>query len=251
MPAATPPRWTTRGARHRQREFWEAAHTSGWGDPTVPSPLARWAAAWLPSDGRGQRLLELGYGGGADLSVFLDRGFTVAGIELARSGAARARILSRELPRPEGAPRPILDVGDALEFLDTQPDGSASVVYANLFYSMAVPIREERRRWHEAFRVLAPGGLHIYSVRTASDRWAGVGKRLAPSTFDPGEDGPPLRFFRPGEIDRRNRGRFDPVARREGTEGTGVYERTMLYTVDRKRETPRNGGGKNGLGRSP
>jgi len=234
----TPPRWTTRAARARHREFWEAAHSEGWSRSAGPSELARWAEEFLPPDGRGLRLLELGYGTGADLPVFLARGFTVAGIELARTAAAAARARSRELPRPEGAPRPILDVGDALEFLATQPDGSASVVYANLFYSMAVPIAEERRRWREAYRVLAPGGLHIYSVRTTADAWAGVGRPLAPSVYDPGEAGPPLRFFRSSELDRRNRGKFQPMARREGTEGRGRYARQMLYAVDRKIPTP-------------
>lgn len=232
------PRFTSRIARQRHREFWESAHAEGWGDESGPSPLARWSESWLPTDGHGQRLLELGYGGGADLPVFLARGFTVAGIELTRHGAGRARVLSREMPRPEGVPRPILDVGDALEFLATQPDGSASVVYANLFHSMAVPVREERRRWNEVHRVLAPGGLHIYSVRTTADRWAGVGVRLGPSVYDPGEEGPPLRFFRPDELLRRIRGRFEAVARREGTEGSGRFERAMLYAVDRKLSTP-------------
>jgi SAM-dependent methyltransferase len=236
MVAAPGARWTERAARRRHIEFWEAAHTEGWGADDGSSPLARWSEAWLPADGLGLRLLELGFGAGGDLGVFLARGFTVAGIELSRVAAGRARVRSRELPRAEGVPRPILDVGDAVEFLATQPDGSAAVVYANLFHSMAVPLAAERRRWTEVHRVLAPGGLHIYSVRTTSDRWFGMGTRRGPSTFDPGPDGPPLRFYREAEILRRIRGRFEPVARSTGREGGGRYVRDVLYAVDRKFE---------------
>jgi SAM-dependent methyltransferase len=234
MTGAGSPRWTERAARHRHREFWEGAHSQGGAGGTGPSPLARWSEAWLPSDGRGLRLLERGYGTGTDLAGFVARGFTVAGIELARSAVGRARQISGELPRPDGVPRPILDAGDALEFLATQPDGSAAVVYANLFHSVAVPPASERRRWREVARVLAPGGLHIYSVRSTSDAWFGVGRRLGPSSFDPGPDGPPLRFYHAAEIERRVRQAFEPVARSDGTEGRGRYARAMLYAIDRR-----------------
>jgi len=234
MAARPASRWTEQAARRRHIEFWEAAHTEGWEPEEGPSPLARWSETWLPVDGRGRRLLELGFGAGGDIGVFLARGFTVAGIELSRVAAGRARLRSRELPRAEGVPRPILDTGDAVEFLSTQPDESAAVVYANLFHSMAVPPAAERRRWAEVHRVLAPGGLHIYSVRTTADPWFGVGTRRGPSTFDPGPDGPPLRFYREDEIRRRIRGRFEPVARSTGREGSGRYVREALYGVDRK-----------------
>jgi SAM-dependent methyltransferase len=240
-------RWTARAARRRHREFWEAAHSEGWEGRSSPSPLARWSEPRLPEDARGRRLLELGFGAGHDLPVFLARGFTIAGIELSRTAAAQSRASSLRIPRPDGVPRPILDAGDALEFLATQPDGSASVVYANLFHSMGVPVRTELARWREVYRVLAPGGLHVYSVRTTADAWYGIGRKLTPSTFDPGDEGPPLRFFRATELLRRIRGRFTPVARSEGTEGEGRYVRTMLYAVDRKLPSPPMKAG-NGMG---
>jgi SAM-dependent methyltransferase len=237
-------RWTERAARRRQHEFWDAAHTLGWGPGSGPSKLARWSEACLPADGRGQRLLELGFGTGSDLEVFVRRGFTVAGVELSRVAAGRARLRSRELPRPDGVPRPILDTGDATEFLATQPDGSAAVAYANLLHSMAVPPTAERRRWNEVARVLAPGGLHIYSVRTPEDPWFGVGVRRGPWTFDPGADGPPLRFFREAETLRKIRGTFEPVARAHGREGSGRYVRDVLYAIDRKDSGPPRKAGK-------
>lgn len=227
-------RFTQRTARRRQHEFWEPLYASPPADEGE-SPLARWAERWLSEDSTGDRALELGYGLGRDLGLLLRHRYTVAGVELSRTAAAHARRRSLELPRPDGLPRPILDTGDAGEFLATQPDGSAGLVYSNLFLSMALPPAAERKLWGEIARVLRPGGLHVYSVRSTSDPWFGQGARRGVAVFDPGEEGPPLRFFSRPELERRVSRRYEPLDRHEGSEGEGRYARSMIYGVDRRK----------------
>jgi hypothetical protein len=203
-----------------------------------PSPLARWAIGYLPLDGRGQRLLELGLGSGRDLPTFLGRGFTLAGVDLSRVAVQTARRRLVDLPRAEGVPRPVIDVGDAVEFLRTQPDGSAQVVYSNLFLTMAFPLRIDRELRTEISRVAAPSALHLYSVRDRSDPWFGRGVRRAPDVWDPAPDGPPLRFFDEASVRRRAAPDFVPLAVRLGTEGQGDYRRRVLYVAERRRGPP-------------
>jgi len=244
-------RWTLRAARHRQRAFWDERFG---GDidhmGSTPSPMARWALEELPRDGRGQRLLELGCGTGRDLVEFAGRGYAVAAVDLSQAGVRAARTRSMLAPRTAGVPRPIVDHGEALEFLATQPDASADAVFSNLFLTMGSPERHVARLFQEVARVLRPGGLHLFSVRSTQDAWFGRGRRLGPNVFDLAPDGPPVRFFDDAELRRRTRGEFVRVAQRTGREGRGHFRRTVLYTIDRRLgadarvhmpETPRAG----------
>ena len=235
-PAPTPaPRWTERAARQRQREFWDGRFGE---DPDhmgeSVSPLLRIALDQLEADGRGRRLVELGCGAGRDLVEFVARGYTVAAIDVSHVAVRAARRRSMDAPRPDGVPRPIIDHGEALEFLATQPEASADAVYSNLFLTMGSPARHVTRVFGEIARVLRPGGLHLFSVRATDDAWFGRGRRLAPSVFDLAPDGPPVRFYDEAELRRRTRGRFVRVFQSEGSEGSGRFRRRVLYTVDRR-----------------
>jgi SAM-dependent methyltransferase len=234
---STPPtRWTAREARRRQREFWDGRFS---GDPdhmgSTPSPMAVRALEVLPRDGRGLRFVDLGCGTGRDLIEFVRRGYTVAAIDLSHAAVRAARLRSMEVPRPEGVARPIIDHGDAVEFLATQPDASADAVFSNLFLTMGGPDRHLATVLREVARVLRPGGQHLFSVRSTEDAWFGRGRRLAPHVFDLAPDGPPVRFFDDAELRRRTRRRFERVEQRRGTEGEGRFRRTVLYTIDRRR----------------
>jgi len=233
-PRSTP--YTTREARRRQHAFWDPAYESA-DDPLggSTSPLLALALLHLPTDGRGQRLVELGCGSGRDLQEFIRLGFEIAAVDLSRPAVRIARLRSMEVARPAGVARPIIDVGDAVEFLQTQPDHSASAIYANLFLTMGFPPGVERAIRRESARVLRPGGWHIFSVRSRADQWFGRGVPIGPATFDLAPDGPPVRFFTEAELRRQARGLYDLVELRTGTEGSGEFERTVMYVVERRR----------------
>jgi SAM-dependent methyltransferase len=245
MPARIPrpttrTRWTAREARHRQREFWDGRFA---GDPDhmgeAPSPMLALALRHLPADGRGLRVVELGCGTGRDLVELVGRGYTVAAIDLSHAAVRAARLRSMDAPRPDAVARPIIDHGEALEFLATQPEGSADAVYSNLFLTMGAPERHLTRLFAEIARVLRPSGLHLFSVRSTADPWFGRGSCLAPNVFDLAPDGPPVRFFDDAELVRRSRRAFERVEQRSGAEGRGRFRRQVLYTVDRRRRPAR------------
>ncbi|MCI4340046.1 MAG: class I SAM-dependent methyltransferase, partial [Thermoplasmata archaeon] len=224
-------RWTAREARHRQREFWDAAFA---GDPdrmgARPSPMLRHALRQLPADGRGLRLVELGCGTGRDLVEFVERGYEVAAIDLSLAAVRATRNRSIQVVRPEGVARPIVDHGEAIEFLATQATASADVVYSNLFLTMGTPERHLTSLLREIARVLRPGGFHLFSVRSTDDAWYGRGRPLAPGVFDLAPDGPPVRFFDGAELLRRTRRAFERVGQAQGREGSGKFARRILYT---------------------
>lgn len=234
--ASDPQEEAERSSRHEQRTFWDGLYSE---TPDVigvgPSPLARWALGFVPEDGRGQRLIELGVGTGRDLPSFLGRGFTVAAVDVSRVAVRHARQRVAELPRIEGVPRPVIDVADAIEFLATQPDHSAQVVYSNLFFTMGFPEPVDRKIRAEVARVAAPEAFHLYSVRDRSDSWFGQGKRLAEDLWDPGPDGPPLRFFDETSVRKRAEPEFSIIAVRKGGEGQGDYRRRVLYVAEQRR----------------
>lgn len=235
-PSSDPQEEAERSSRHEQRRFWDALYTENPGVVGAgPSPLARWALRFLPEDGRGRRLLELGAGVGRDLPSFLGRGYTVAAVDVSRVAVQHARRRVAELPRSEGVPRPVIDVADAVEFLATQPDGSAQVVYSNLFFTMGFPEAVDRKIRAEVARVAAPGAFHLYSVRDRSDAWFGKGKQVAEDVWDPGPEGPPLRFFEEATVRRRADPEFAILAVRNGGEGQGDYRRRVLYVAEQRR----------------
>jgi SAM-dependent methyltransferase len=233
---SAPRRWTARDARHRQRAFWDAAfgHEPDHMGPR-PSPMARYALGHLPPDGRGLRLVELGCGTGRDLVEFVRRGYTVAAIDVSLAAVRATRMRSIAVPRPHRVPRPIIDHGEAVEFLATQSDASADFVYSNLFLTMGTPDRHLNTLFREVARILRPGGLHLFSVRSTEDGWFGRGRELAPNVFDLAPDGPPVRFYDDPDLRRRTRTAFERIAQRTGREGSGRFGRIVLYTVDRRR----------------
>ena len=71
------------------REYARAPKTYIWG--TEASLLARQVSALLPP---GARVLDVGCGEGRDSVFFAERGFDVTGVDIARSGLAKAERLA-------------------------------------------------------------------------------------------------------------------------------------------------------------
>ena len=168
-------------------------------------------------------MTELGVGCGRDARFFASRRFRVRGTELSLQGCRCAR--SKGLDVEEG---------DALHYLRAQPAATVDVVYSNLFFNMEFTRQEHQALFAEVARVLRPGGLHLFSVRSVSDPWYGRGKPRGPDTFDPAPHGVPMHFFSPAYARGLLQRRFRLLALEELAEGEGEFPIRVLYVVARR-----------------
>ncbi len=149
----------------RQRDHWDqtfAAHPDMYG--TEPSAPARAAAALFRAEGVAT-ILELGAGQGRDALFFARQGFRVQALDFAadataaiaeRAAAARLATALTALPHDVREPLPV----DA---------GAFDACYAHMLLCMALTTAEIERLVGEVRRVLRPGGLFVYTVRTTDD----------------------------------------------------------------------------------
>ena len=163
------------GAGHevldRQREHWCGSYEPGverFG--AEASEPAQAAAALFASEGK-RELLELGAGQGRDTLHFACSGLRVYALDYADSAveALRAKAaaagLSGEITVSQH------DVREPLPFRDESLDAC----YSHMLYCMALTTEELEALTAEVHRVLRPGGLHVYTVRTTGDAHYGAG----------------------------------------------------------------------------
>jgi SAM-dependent methyltransferase len=131
---------------------------------TEPSVVGQAALARFQAAGA-HDLLELGPGQGRDTISFAAAGLDVTALDFAEPGlaeighkAARAGVA--------GLVRNVVgDVRDPLPFADTTFDAC----YAHMLLCMALTTDEIVRLTDDVRRVLRPGGLLVYTVRTTAD----------------------------------------------------------------------------------
>lgn len=142
-------------------------------------------------------------------------------IELTEKALAR-------LP-PETRARSKLVRAELLAFLESQAKASIDAVHASATYQDLSEL-ELSRLFHEVGRVLVPGGLHVWSVR--SERHAG---RAHLETVPPNLPGlgfsVPLRFFSRDDVTRLAGNLFENLAREEVQTAPGFF---AYYVADRK-----------------
>ena len=210
-------------APRRQARYWDRRYRA---EPelfgTGPSRFLRWTLARLRQRPDGRAWVELGSGYGRDLAELRARGYSVRGVDVSPVGTALAR-----------RARLSVVAASALEYLARLDAESVDVVYSNLFLNMEFTEEEHDRLFDEIHRVLVPGGVHAYSVRSVADRWYGRGPRTGPDTFDLAPDGPVLHFFSRDYARRLRRGRFRRLATREGSEGR-EFRVSVLYILEEK-----------------
>ena len=240
MPRA-PPRSEAPARRlASQRAFWNDRYR---GDPEFfgggRSDFARWARIVLRRAGvRRGVCVELGAGYGRDLPYLQRCGFDVRGVDVSDRGVALAR--GRRRPAAPG----VLEIvrSDALPFLARTHGASVDAVYSNMFYNMDFSEADHVRLFGEVARVLRPGGVHLYSVRSTRDRWYGRGRPVGPDTFDLRPHGATMHFFSRAYARRLRRGWFSSFAREDRREGAGDFPIRLLYVADIRngRPTPEN-----------
>jgi SAM-dependent methyltransferase len=135
-----------------------------------PSEPGRAALATFMADGV-RDLLELGPGQGRDTLLFAMAGINVTALDYAEPGLARIVERAR---RQQVADRVTTIVGDVRQPLP-MPDASVDACYGHMLLCMSLTTGEIERLTGEVRRVLRPGGLLVYTVRTTEDAHFGQG----------------------------------------------------------------------------
>jgi SAM-dependent methyltransferase len=161
-------------------------------EPSEPgrAALARFATAGVAE------VLELGPGQGRDTLLFAAGGLQVIALDYAEAG------LDQIAASAEGAAlRPTIQtlVGDVRRPLPL-PDESVDACYAHMLFCMALTTVEIERLTAEVRRVLRPGGLLVYTVRTTADAHFGAGVDRGDGRWETG--GFIVHFFDRALIDR-------------------------------------------------
>lgn len=160
-----------------------------------PSDTARHCAALLRAEGC-SRLLELGAGQGRDTAFFAAQGFEVCAMDYSHNGlAALASRLEDEglaqrvtlLPHDVRTPLPL-------------PNASQDACFAHMLFCMALTLEELEAAFAEVRRVLAPGGVCVYTVRHVEDAHYGVGRHCGVDMYEHG--GYVVHYFRPETVQR-------------------------------------------------
>jgi SAM-dependent methyltransferase len=176
-----------------------------------PSPFSGWALEVLRPRVATGRLLDLGCGLGRDARRFAAAGYEVRATDFSPVAIARAEA------QPDRPPSLRFEVADAVTALRTERDEGLDGVYAHALY-MLLSDRELEATFREVHRVLRPGGLHLFAVRSVTDPAAREGMEVAPDVRQrqtapgAGPHPPPYRYFRAETLDRWTASGFERVA---------------------------------------
>ena len=170
-----------------------------------PSRFFAWALGRLRERFHRGQVLELGCGTGRDARQFAAAGYLVTAVDysVAAIERAEAEVENRSLVHFRRM--------DALSALRDTLTASLDAVYAHAVYMM-LPDEELVEVFHEVHRVLHPGGLHLFAVRSTTDPIVGEGEQVAPDVWRRTRDRAPYRYFRPETIDPLTALGFERVA---------------------------------------
>jgi SAM-dependent methyltransferase len=208
-----------------QRRHWTgilAAKEDRYG--TEPSAPGREAAARFTEAGA-RDVLELGAGQGRDSLFLARRGFRVTALDFTPSGveAVARKAVSEGLDDVLRAA--VHDCREPLSF----PDASFDACYSHMLFCMALTTPELEALSGEVRRVLRPGGLQMYTVRTTDDPDYGAGTSYGDDLY--GSGGFVVHFFDRELVERLAAG-FDLLEVRESEEGD--LPRRLFTVVQRK-----------------
>ena len=116
-------------------------------------------------------LLELGAGQGRDTLLFAGAGLAVTAADYAAPGLERIVGRAAEVGLAGRLTAFVTDVRQPLPF----DDGAFDAAYAHMLFCMALTTAELEALAGEVRRVLRPGGLLVYPVRTTTDAHFGAG----------------------------------------------------------------------------
>jgi SAM-dependent methyltransferase len=136
-------------------------------EPSEPgrAALGRFLAAGVAE------LLELGPGQGRDTLLFAAAGIHVIALDYAEPGLAQIAAKAEDAMVGPAIRPLVADVRAPLPVADESVDAC----YAHMLFCMALTTTEIERLTAEVRRVLRPGGLLVYTVRTTADAHYGTG----------------------------------------------------------------------------
>ena len=110
-------------------------------------------------------LLELGCGQGRDTWLFARNGISVYAMDYSDQGICQMREKAKEHGVDKLITLKVRDVRRGIPL----PDSSIDAIYSHMFFNMEFREEEMFGVFQECLRVLRPGGLNIYSVRSEHD----------------------------------------------------------------------------------
>jgi SAM-dependent methyltransferase len=179
-----------------QREHWSvtfAASPEMYGEG--PSEAAVAAADMFAAAGA-TTVLELGAGQGRDTLYLARRGFHVDALDYASEGLEEIEAGAGAAGLADRVTVQMHDVRQRLPFAD----GSVDASYSHMLLCMALTTPEIDRLVVELHRVVRPGGLVVYTVRTTDDAQYGAGIAHGDDMYEHG--GFVVHFFDRALIDR-------------------------------------------------
>lgn len=194
-----------------------------------PSDPARIAAEWLKRESK-TKLLELGSGQGRDTLFFARNGFQVHALDYTATAVEAINDKDRKLGQSESVTAIQHDIRQPLPFTDNSFDAC----YSHMLYCMALTTSELEFLSREVWRVLRPGGLHIYTVRHTGDPDYGKGVPRGEDMYEAG--GFIVHYFSREKVMRLASG-YELLAIDEFEEGK--LPRKLFRVTLRRPEVPR------------
>lgn len=152
----------THQAEHVNAAVWQRLYSEGRNDLRYPSDVLVRIGVRLLDKNRHRRLLDFGFGTGANLLHFAAQGFETSGVEISEHALARAQERLRDA-RLSGDLR-LIKPGERLPFADSHFD---------VAYAWQVLYYNDRNGWASAVaeleRVTKPGGLIIVATAAPGD----------------------------------------------------------------------------------
>lgn len=180
----------------RQQAHWGktyATHAEMFGrEPSAPAQAA--AALFLAE--RKTDLLELGAGQGRDTLFFAGQGLRIHALDYSQEAAAAIADKATTAGLATAIAVACHDVRAPLPFADERFDAC----YSHMLFCMALTTAELERLATDVRRVLRPGGLHVYTVRTIADPHYGTGIDRGDDMYEVG--GFIVHFFGRALVDR-------------------------------------------------
>jgi len=195
-----------------QRGHWErtfAARPSMFGDE--PSYPAQVAVTLFKAENK-LRILEVGGGQGRDSLFYALSGFDVTVLDYSDTGLQEIRKKAEAAGVADRIRTLVHDVRRPLPF----ESASFDAVYSHMLYCMALTSAELVALSAEIWRVLVPGGLNVFTVRTQQDAHYGTGVHRGEDMYEVG--GFIVHFFDRAKVEAVSQG-FDIVSVQEFEEG--------------------------------
>lgn len=204
--------------------YWSEVYHSG---SFRPGGFTRWALSFLRT-ADAPHVVDLGCGPGRDLCFLIEQGYVVTGVDCSSVAVSLAERALARLSLDVRAQSRVVRT-ELLTFLESQAPASIGAIHASATYQDLSNL-DLTRLFPEVARVLVPGGMHLWSVR--SDRHTG---KARPETVPPNSPGlgysVPLRFFSRSDVADLVASLFENVALEEVETAPGFF---AYYVADRK-----------------